>query len=126
MWQPGWEWGLGRTDTCICMAESLHCSPESITTLLIEFTPIQNKKLKKKCKEQANKLRSDWAIHKSPGGEQSEILSVASILGSLQSIFPASSPCPVATLGFLNTLSTPMSALFILLLFPPLGIVLSS
>ena len=36
----------GRMDTCICMAESLHCSPESITTLLIGYTPIQNKKLK--------------------------------------------------------------------------------
>ena len=29
-------------DTCICMAESLHCSPETITTLLIGYTPIQN------------------------------------------------------------------------------------
>ena len=40
----------GRTDTCICMAESLHCSPEHITTLLIGYTPMQNvfgvKKLK--------------------------------------------------------------------------------
>ena len=25
----------GRMDTCICMAESLHCSPETITALLI-------------------------------------------------------------------------------------------
>ena len=37
----------GRTDTCICMAESLCCSPETITTLLIGYTPIKNKKLKK-------------------------------------------------------------------------------
>jgi len=35
-------------DTCICMAESLHCSPETITALLIIYTPIGNKKLKKK------------------------------------------------------------------------------
>ena len=28
--------------TCICMAESLHCSPETTTTLLIGYTPIQN------------------------------------------------------------------------------------
>ena len=34
-------------DTCICMAESLHCSAETITTLLIDYTPVQNKKLKK-------------------------------------------------------------------------------
>ena len=25
----------GRTDACICMAESLHCSPETIITLLM-------------------------------------------------------------------------------------------
>ena len=30
----------GRMDTCICMDESLHCSPETITTLLIGYTPI--------------------------------------------------------------------------------------
>ena len=30
----------GRTDTCICTAESLCCAPETITTLLIGYTPI--------------------------------------------------------------------------------------
>ena len=30
----GGEW------TCVCMAESLHCPPESITTLLISYIPI--------------------------------------------------------------------------------------
>ena len=39
-------------DTCIFMAESLHCSPETITTLLIGCTPILNvfgvKKIKSK------------------------------------------------------------------------------
>ena len=34
-------------DTCVCMAASLRCSPETITTLLIGYIPIQNKKLKK-------------------------------------------------------------------------------
>ena len=32
----------GRMDTCICMDESLCCSPEIITPLLIGCTPIQN------------------------------------------------------------------------------------
>ena len=27
-------------DTCICMAESLHCSPETIITLLIGYVPV--------------------------------------------------------------------------------------
>ena len=34
-------------DTGIRMAELLCCAPETITTLLIGYTPIQNKKLKK-------------------------------------------------------------------------------
>ena len=33
-----WE----RMNTYICMTESLHCSPETITTLLIGYTPVQN------------------------------------------------------------------------------------
>ena len=35
MWQPGWEEIWGRMDTCVGMAESLCCPPETITTLLI-------------------------------------------------------------------------------------------
>ena len=42
-------------DTCtsisICMAESLGCSPETITTLLISYTPIQNTFKKKRREE---------------------------------------------------------------------------
>ena len=30
----------GRMDTCLCMAESLCCAPETITPLLISYTPI--------------------------------------------------------------------------------------
>ena len=40
----------GRMDTCVCMAESLCCSPETVTTLLTGYIPIQNNKLKKKKK----------------------------------------------------------------------------
>ena len=36
-----------RMDTCICMTESLCCLPATITTLLISYTPIQDKKLRK-------------------------------------------------------------------------------
>ena len=31
----------GRMDTCVCMAESLYCSPETLTTLLISDNSIQ-------------------------------------------------------------------------------------
>ena len=35
-WQSGWEGNFGENGyTCICMAESLYCSPKTITTLLI-------------------------------------------------------------------------------------------
>ena len=37
----------GRMDTCICTAESFFHPAETITTLLISYTPIQNKKLTK-------------------------------------------------------------------------------
>ena len=37
-------------DTGICVVESLHCSPEIITTLLISYTSIQNVKLKREKK----------------------------------------------------------------------------
>ena len=40
MWQPGREGSLGGTDTCICMAESLCCASETITTLLIGYIPV--------------------------------------------------------------------------------------
>ena len=45
-WRPGWEGCLGETATCMCVAESLHCSPQTITTLLISSTQIQNEELK--------------------------------------------------------------------------------
>jgi len=45
----------GRMDTCICVAKSLSCSPETITTLLVGYAPIQNTKFKvsknKKCNQ---------------------------------------------------------------------------
>ena len=39
----------GRMDTCICTAESLRSSLETVTTLLIGSTPIQNNKFLKNC-----------------------------------------------------------------------------
>ena len=47
-WMGG-EVGGGRgMDTWIHMAELLCCAPETLTTLLIGYIPIKNKKLKKK------------------------------------------------------------------------------
>lgn len=37
-----------RLDICICMTKPLSCPPETITSLLIGYTPAQNRKLKKK------------------------------------------------------------------------------
>ena len=48
----------GRTDPCICMVEFLRCSPEIITSLLIGYIPIQNKKLKKLKKKKRKKEQS--------------------------------------------------------------------
>ena len=47
VWQPGWEESLrGNGYIHTYMAGPLQCSPETITTLLISCTLIQNKKLK--------------------------------------------------------------------------------
>ena len=40
MCQPGWEEDL-RMNTCMCMAEFLHCSPETTTTLLFIYQSVQ-------------------------------------------------------------------------------------
>ena len=39
-WQPGWRGVWGRMDTCMCTVESLQCPTGTITTLLINCTPI--------------------------------------------------------------------------------------
>ena len=44
MWQPVWEGSLGDNG----YMHMYDCSLETITTLLISYNPIQNKKLKKK------------------------------------------------------------------------------
>ena len=54
----------GRMDTRICMAESLCCSPQTITTSLISYTPVQNEN-KKKTFELTEPLQgheASWAI----------------------------------------------------------------
>ena len=43
----------------VCMAESLHCSPKAITTLLIGHTLIQNKIDKRHCGG-ADSLAVQW------------------------------------------------------------------
>ena len=92
MWLPDEKAVWRRMDTCRCVVESLHCSPETITMLLIGSTTIQNKKLKKKCvcvcvcvhfgKGQGRGMEKEMATHSSalawkipgteePGGLQS-------------------------------------------------------
>jgi len=46
MWQPDGRGSEGRMDTWIYMAESLHCSSETITVMLTGWTLIGNKKFK--------------------------------------------------------------------------------
>ena len=43
--RTGWWEVWGRTDTSVCIAESLCCLPKTITMLLMSYTPIQKKKL---------------------------------------------------------------------------------
>ena len=50
-------------DTCICLAESLCCPPETMVTLLISYTLMQNKKLKKKKDPEEKGLRHRHTGH---------------------------------------------------------------
>jgi len=47
MWQAGWEGSLGENGYMFMYGWVLCCPPETTTTLLIGYTPIKNKKLKK-------------------------------------------------------------------------------
>ena len=48
-WQPGGEGCLGGEWTHVYVGLSLlHCSPETVTTLLFSYALIQNKKLNKR------------------------------------------------------------------------------
>ena len=69
MCQPGWEGVWGRMNTCICTAESLHRSPETITTSSIGYTLIQNffgvkKKLKRILKKKRKKVIERFDLKK--------------------------------------------------------------
>ena len=44
----------GRVDACVCMSESLWCSPETIIALLIGYTPRQSKTFIKNLKKNKN------------------------------------------------------------------------
>ena len=53
----------GRVNTCICMAEPLYCSLETVTTLSISYTPIQNKKLKKESEKTTQKTKDIFKLY---------------------------------------------------------------
>ena len=54
----GWGFGGEKIRVYICMTESLHYSPETITALVIGSTPIQNVfSVKKKKKKKKNKRK---------------------------------------------------------------------
>ena len=72
----------GEMNTCICMAESLCCSPETIATLLIHYAPTQNKNKKKiRWREKQGKLQrsaqvSEWETRRvqCQGGQTKKLL----------------------------------------------------
>ena len=62
-----------RMDICMCMAEFLCCPSETITVLLIDSTPIQNKHFKKKrtgCGEGGEEQAFSPEKTKSRGGKE--------------------------------------------------------
>ena len=68
MWKLGWEGVWGRIDTCTRMAEFFCCPAETITTLLISYIPIQNKKVFKKMKVEILLIEQSIGYSKEPLG----------------------------------------------------------
>ena len=64
-------WGFWRrVDTCTGISESLGCSPETTTTLLTGYSPIQNKKVLKLEKKMDASLKWGKKIDESPEKNQ--------------------------------------------------------
>ena len=60
-WQPEWEESLGETGSMYIYGEFLHCSSETVMALLIDCTPKQNKKVKKKVCYGGKNSHADYA-----------------------------------------------------------------
>ena len=74
----------GRTDTCACISESLHCSPESIT-LLISYIPIFKKEIWSQSLEEIER----WLYSSTRQGENTagyRLKSCALILGEFKEL----------------------------------------
>ena len=68
----------GRTDTCICIADSLHHSHElSQHCLLVSYTPIQNKKFKKKKRKKISVKFKTKEIHSTVLGQPKSITDIS-------------------------------------------------
>ena len=48
---------------CICMAKSLCCIPETSTTLLVGYTPVKNKKVKKKKPKKLTREKKNQSVN---------------------------------------------------------------
>ena len=82
MWQPEWEGIQGRMDTCICIAETLRYSPETITVLLISYV-----KAAQSCPALCDPM--DYTVHGIP---QARILEWVACPFSSGSSNPGSNP----------------------------------
>jgi len=60
----------GRMGTCICMVESLHCSPETVTTLFVNWLYL-NTKSEKAMAPHSRTLAWKIPWMEEPGGLQS-------------------------------------------------------
>ena len=99
-----WE----RMDTCISLAKSLCCPLETITVLLTDYTPIQDKNLGKKkkeatCAQGLPRGSSFWVLHRRVlrALEQVQFSSVAQLCLTLRPHEPqhARPPCLSPTPG---------------------------
>ena len=97
MWQPEWEERLGRMDTCVCMAESLCCPLESVTTLLIgyQFSSVQSLSRVRLCDPMNRSTPGLPVHHQLPEFTQTHVYRVSD---AIQPSHPLLSPSPPAAI----------------------------
>ena len=112
----------GRMDTCICMAESLCCSPEIVTTLLIGYQSVQFSRSVmsnsatpgiEACQASVS-ITNSWSSYRLTSIESvmpSSHLILCHPLSSFPQFFPASESFPMSQLFAWGGQSTGVSAL---------------
>ena len=104
MRQPGWEGSLGGMDACVCWAESLRHSPETVTASITGCTPLQHVFGVKKEGKKESPWSGPWSSFSRPCLWTSAFIFTLKRVKNLSLLFPCYS---IRTLWFLGPTTLP-------------------